>query len=57
MGKDLRLMRCIVTSWQVVALQMQFIFPEKHSAANKLLYLATVDLEKTFNCVPMDFIW
>ena len=34
-----------------------FLFSEKHSAANKLLYMASVDLEKTFDCVPLDFIW
>ena len=30
---------------------------EKHLAANKLLYMAFVDLEKAFNWVPRDVIW
>ena len=30
---------------------------EKHLAANKPLYMAFVDLEKTFNQVPRDVIW
>ena len=38
---------------------MQFLFLENHSAdtCNKLLYMASFDLQKTFNCVKLDFIW
>ena len=36
---------------------MQFLFLENHSADNKLLYMASFDLQKTFNCVKLDFIW
>ena len=36
---------------------MQFLFLENHLADNKLLYMASFDLQKTFNCVKMDFIW
>ena len=30
---------------------------EKHLAANKPLYMALIDLEKAFDCVPVDVIW
>ena len=30
---------------------------EKHIAAKKRLYMAFVDLEKTFDCVPRKVIW
>ena len=30
---------------------------EKHLAANKPLYMAFIDLEKAFDCVPRDVIW
>ena len=30
---------------------------QKHLAANKPLYMAFVDLEKAFDCVPLDVIW
>ena len=36
-----------------IVLQLQ----EKHLAANKLLYMAFVDLEKSFDRVPRDVIW
>ena len=35
---------------------MQSLFLENHSAANKLLYMASFDLQKTFDCVQLDFI-
>ena len=30
---------------------------EKHLAANKPLYMAFIDLEKAFDCVPREVIW
>ena len=36
---------------------MQFLFLENHSAANKLLCMASFDLQNTFDCVQLDFIW
>ena len=36
---------------------MQFLFLENHSADNKLPYMASFDLQETFNCVKLDFIW
>ena len=54
-------MRCSVALCQVMALQMQFSLSlnlqEKHLAANKLLYVAFVDLEKAFDQVLLDVIW
>ena len=35
---------------------MQVLFLENHSADNKLLCMASFDLQKTFNCVKLDFI-
>ena len=35
---------------------MQFLFLENHSADNKLLYMASFDLQKTFNYVKLDVI-
>ena len=35
---------------------MQFLFLENHSADNKLLYMASFDLQKTFNCVKFHLV-
>ena len=59
-GKELRSIRCSVfmsgrgtTDAIFIVRQLQ----EKHLAANKLLYMAFVDLEKAFGRVPRDVIW
>ena len=51
-------MRCSVSGHGTIdAIVIVCQLQEKHLAANKPPYMAFVDLEKAFDCVPRDVIW
>ena len=55
----MKLMRCSVTSRQVMAPNMHFTvchLQKKHMTANKPLYMTSIDLEEAFDQVPQDVI-
>ena len=58
-GKEMKSMRCSVTSRQVVAPNMHFYchLQKKHMTANKPLYMTSIDLKKAFDQVPRDVVW